>query len=711
MKKIRPQKLIAFLLAAVFTLTYIPPITGTAAAEEAVIDESAVDRSLINEETEAALEAGVPEDETETAAVTPFAADAVSFTISSKGYGHNVGMSQYGAKGMAEAGYTYDNIIKYYYTGVTVASYSPTYSTIKVGLSSSQSSSRPKVSSATLTSSDGFNFGAYNSSRVFSQSGSTTVTAITVSSSGSTITVKNSGGTTLCTATGNLAIVPKSATDGGTAYAPASGTSGSYYGGFEFTAAGGTMTVINYVGIEDYVKGVVPNEMPASWNAEALKAQSLCARTYAAYNINKHNSSYGYDVCTSTDCQVYNGVYTNSTYKTKVNDAVAATAGQYILYNGSLIGAYYHAASGGATENSENVWISALAYLKGVKDTYESTPSGYTFSGTYTAAQFYTKMKAQDSTFTLADIAKISCTYTAMGNIKSVIFTDSKGATKTYTNEACRTKVLRAFTSYTSQRFTITSAGATGRYTDVAASSWYYKAVEYVADAGLFAGTSSTAFSPSANMTRGMFVTVLGRLAGANVSGYYYSGSITGSNVNFRSGPGTSYGTVTGSPLSKGASVKVLEKTTGTDKAAWYKIICNGQTGYVRGNYLSVSGGKFSDVPVAYYTPYVEWAAKNGIIDGYGGGKFGPGDSITREQMCQIMYTYSKVMGITLKTSSVNDFSDIGSVSAWAQTAVRAIQSAGIISGVGNNTFAPKKTSTRAEVAQVFMGYHSAYYS
>ena len=128
---------------------------------------------------------------------------------------------------------------------------------------------------------------------------------------------------------------------------------------------GGDLIVYNLVDIEDYVKGVIPYEMSNSWPIEALKAQAVCARTYAMAS-RKHS---GFDLCTTECCQVYRGVgLANDT----TDSAVEQTAGQYLTYNGELCVTYYSSSDGGATENSENVWTAAVGYLKGVIDPYEA---------------------------------------------------------------------------------------------------------------------------------------------------------------------------------------------------------------------------------------------------------------------------------------------------------------------------------------------------
>ena len=126
------------------------------------------------------------------------------------------------------------------------------------------------------------------------------------------------------------------------------------------------MITINEVELENYLYGVVPNEIPSSWGMESLKAQALAARTYAVYNI-KPNQAY--DMEDNQNSQVYMGY---DYEKSSTNRAVDETAGEMIYYEGELIQAFYHSTSGGSTENSENVWYEDLPYLRGVNDEFSN---------------------------------------------------------------------------------------------------------------------------------------------------------------------------------------------------------------------------------------------------------------------------------------------------------------------------------------------------
>ena len=171
-------------------------------------------------------------------------------------------------------------------------------------------------------------------------------------------------------------------------------------------------------------------------------------------------------------------------------------------------------------------------------------------------------------------------------------------------------------------------------FTDIT-GHWAADNILFVASRGLLSGTSDTTFSPDTGMTRGMFVTALGRLAGINPDSY---------------------------------------KT-----------------------------GKFTDVKAdAYYAPYVNWAAQNGIVTGVTATNFAPDTNINREQMAVIMKNYAAKLGYDLpQTLKAVTFADNTQISSWAKDAVKSMQQAGILAGKTNNCFDPAGTATRAEVATV----------
>ncbi len=130
------------------------------------------------------------------------------------------------------------------------------------------------------------------------------------------------------------------------------------------------LTVVNTLPLEEYVYGIIAREISPAWPPEAVKAQAVAARTYALYSLGKHRYD-GYDVCATTDCQVYGGMTAEDARATK---AVDDTRGLIVAYKGKPIPAYFHGSGGGYTENSENVWGGHHPALRGVVDYDEKSP-------------------------------------------------------------------------------------------------------------------------------------------------------------------------------------------------------------------------------------------------------------------------------------------------------------------------------------------------
>lgn len=210
-----------------------------------------------------------------------------------------------------------------------------------------------------------------------------------------------------------------------------------YYGGFEYYRQyGGDITVINVVSMQDYVKGVIPYEMSSSWHIEALKAQALCARSYGFNNMNKH-SKYGFDLCNDVDCQVYRGT---SQANTNTDLAVDSTNGQYISYNGAIATAFFHSSDGGATENSENVWVTAIPYLIGVIDPYEKPgeSSMGVWSTTITNQQIASILSSKG--YSISGVSDMYVSkYTDLGNVYTLTVKDTSGKLYNFNKESART--------------------------------------------------------------------------------------------------------------------------------------------------------------------------------------------------------------------------------------------------------------------------------
>lgn len=189
-------------------------------------------------------------------------------------------------------------------------------------------------------------------------------TSVVVEATGQSISVKLASGTVIAQG----ALVKLGPKDPGalTAVQADKGRTQYYRGAIEISQAKGVLRVSNLVGLEDYLAGVLPAEMPEGYPLESLKAQAIAIRTYALRNLGKH-AAVGYDVCDSPNCcQCYSGAVTS---KPKCAQAAAETAGMVVTYKDEIAHVFYCADGGGATRDySEAHPGNAIPYLRGVRD-------------------------------------------------------------------------------------------------------------------------------------------------------------------------------------------------------------------------------------------------------------------------------------------------------------------------------------------------------
>ena len=290
----------------------------------------------------------------------------------------------------------------------------------------------------------------------------------------------------------------------------------------------------------------------------------------------------------------------------------AASAGGDIILRANKVDAL-RSTEAKAAIGTRPVYDLSLVYLSGGKETPITSLNGHTIS----VRLPYTAAKGEQT-----------------GNLYAV-YVDDAGKVEWITRSSYDAS-LKAVVFETGH-FSVYGVGYKNpapAFTDIH-NHWAADNILFAASRGLLSGTSDTTFSPGTGMTRGMFVTALGRLAGINPDSY--------------------------------------------------------QT------------GKFTDVKAdAYYAPYVNWAAQNGIMEGVTATTFAPDTNINREQMAVIMANYAKKLGYDLpKTLRAVTFADNAQISSWAKDAVKAMQQVGILAGKANNCFDPKGTATRAEVATV----------
>ncbi|WP_295625522.1 SpoIID/LytB domain-containing protein [uncultured Intestinimonas sp.] len=236
-----------------------------------------------------------------------------------------------------------------------------------------------------------------------------------------------------------------------------------YYGGFQYVRDnGGNIEVINVVSLDDYVRGVLPYEMSNDWPLEALKAQAVCARTYAVTNTSGHRD---FDVCASTHCQMYQGLNLSNE---RTDQAVDETAGEFVRYDGEPAITFYSASDGGATEDVRNIWNANadLPHLKGVVDPYEADVadgiSQYHWSYTFTSSELTSKMNSSLSGkgYSFTGITDVYVSeYSETGNPASVTFVDRSGKTWSFGPET-----IRIALGLRSNRFDVTGGSGGAGY-------------------------------------------------------------------------------------------------------------------------------------------------------------------------------------------------------------------------------------------------------
>jgi stage II sporulation protein D len=270
------------------------------------------------------------------------AAKARTWVVNGAGFGHGVGMSQYGAYGYAKHGFTYDQILTHYYTGTTIGTTADR--SVRVLLR------------------DGARSVSFRGAGSACGAGLKPGKGYVAKRKGPGVVLQSKKGRRIarCGAAMTAAGAPTLTLAG----------KGTYRGSLEVRASGSSLQAINVVEIEDYVRGVVSAESPASWPLEALKAQAVAARSYGLSTGIRGGS---FDLYDDTRSQAYGGVAAETA---KTDQAVSSTRLQVVLYAGNVAQTFFFSTSGGHTENNENSSLGfgqpAIPYLRGVDDPFEA---------------------------------------------------------------------------------------------------------------------------------------------------------------------------------------------------------------------------------------------------------------------------------------------------------------------------------------------------
>jgi stage II sporulation protein D len=260
------------------------------------------------------------------------------FVIKGKGWGHGVGMSQWGAQGKALRGVAYQHILHFYYQPATLGSAGE--SKVRVLLASGRSSVR-------ISSDSSFSVGNKK------LAGNTSYSVVPAAD-----------GKVRVVGVGKFAN-PATATPGNNLLRL---NGARYRGSFKLWVQSGKIAVVNVVGLQAYLFSVVPREMPSWFHVEALKAQAVAARSYA---VRAHRSSW-FDLYANTYDQVYGGY--ESGEPASAVAAVRATKGKVMLYGGQVAQTYFSSSNGGVEAASVDTWGGNLPYLQSRPDPDDLTP-------------------------------------------------------------------------------------------------------------------------------------------------------------------------------------------------------------------------------------------------------------------------------------------------------------------------------------------------
>jgi stage II sporulation protein D len=290
-----------------------------------------------------------------------------SVTVYGKGNGHGHGMSQYGSQGAAIAGLTAGQIVGFYYPGTTLTNLGATTIRVLVGGAGTY---------PTVVAQSGLALYYNGANHALPSSG---ISRFRLVPSGGGLALQKL--TSAWADVARYASLPRQAdfNNVSTAVVRLARSDGQYndyrgwLGGYN---SGGGVWAINRVSLDQYTQGVVPRESPSSWRSAALQAQAIAARTYGRNAVESHTGS-AYDICDTTDCQVYGGLARLSSGGTRLygeepstNAATVATANQVLRYNGTTIFAQFSASDGGWTS------YGGSPYLPHQADPYDNAASG-----------------------------------------------------------------------------------------------------------------------------------------------------------------------------------------------------------------------------------------------------------------------------------------------------------------------------------------------
>jgi stage II sporulation protein D len=331
---------------------------------------------------------------------------APTFAITGRGWGHGVGMSQYGALGFALRGAGYERILAHYYRGTAL------------GLAPVR---RVRVLVAdgrrTLTVRSTAPF------RVLDGEGKAHALAAGSHTFGPGLSLRVDIAAQAQRLPGPLVFSP----------GPQPLALGrTYRGQLQVSVVSGKLRAINAVGLEHYLYGVVPAEVPHSWPPEALKAQAVAARSYAL----SHLQGGAFDLYADVRSQVYLGIPHE---KPATNAAVDATAGEVLLYDGEVAKTFFFSTSGGRTMSAADAWGEAVPYLVSVPDPYDSLSPYHDWGPLpFTAARLARVLRVPGK------LVDVTTTRNGSGRAEAVVATGTLGQVRVPSADVRRVLKLRS---------------------------------------------------------------------------------------------------------------------------------------------------------------------------------------------------------------------------------------------------------------------------
>lgn len=284
-----------------------------------------------------------------------------TYRVSGAGFGHGVGMSQWGAFGYAQRGAEYRDIVTHYYRGAKVDRVRSSRS-VRVLLGAD-----PDIVFSASKRACGTDLRPSRTYRAALGDGGVRLereNGAKIASCGSKLVAKG--------VAGPIRIAGR----------------GEFRGDLVAAVDDGTQYVINQLGIDDYVQGVIANEMPSVWPLAALQAQAVAARSYA---LATDSGGRLFDQYSDTRSQVYGGLASETK---RTNRAVRRSSRQVLVYEDAVIPAFFFSSSGGRTENVEFGFggASPVPYLKSVRDPYDDASPDHRWRETFTRSEMESKL-------------------------------------------------------------------------------------------------------------------------------------------------------------------------------------------------------------------------------------------------------------------------------------------------------------------------------